>query len=199
MTYIAHEETYKGYVIKIHNDDSAESPRDWDNLGTITAWHRNYNLSDERHNYDVDDFIKEVVNDPNVISLPVYMYEHSGVALNTTGFSCRWDSGQVGWIHVHKDKVRKEYSVKRITKKIRDKVESVLRSEIETYSKYVNGEVYGYVVEDKDGEHVDSCWGFIGDYDDEYMMQCARDAIDYEETQRLPLLANAGLLKGEAA
>lgn len=195
MDYIAHTEEYKGYTINVRNDECAESPREWDNLGTITAWHRNYNLSDEKHNYDVDTFVAEVVNNKNVISLPLYMYEHGGVALSTSAFSCRWDSGQVGWIHVDKDKVRKEYGVTRITKKVLERVLKVLESEVDTYGKYVNGEVYGYEVLDPQGEHVDSCWGYIGDSDDEYMLQCARDAIDYEEKQRMPLLAHAKLME----
>ena len=33
---------------------------------------------------------------------------------------------------------------------------------LEFYTKLVNGEVYGYVLEDEDGQVVDSCGGFIG-------------------------------------
>lgn len=187
-------EEYKGYTINIEQDDSAESPRVWDNLGTITAWSRRYNLSDSRHSYDVADFRRDVINNPNVISLPVYMYEHGGVALSTGPFSCQWDSGQVGWIHVDKDRARKEYNVKRITKATLNKVLACLESEIETYSKYLNGEVYGYDVKDPNGDSIDSCWGFIGDYDDSYMLQQARDSIDYAEREAFPLLSHANLI-----
>ncbi len=38
--------------------------------------------------------------------------------MNTTGFSCPWDSGQVGWVFVSKKKVREEYGVKRITESL---------------------------------------------------------------------------------
>jgi len=55
--------------------------------------------------------------------------------------------------------------------------------------------VYGYEVLDAQGEHVDSCWGFIGDSDDEYMLQQARDAVDYAEKERMPLLAHAELME----
>lgn len=195
MDYIAHTEEYKGYTINVRCDNIAESPREWDNLGTITAWHRNYNLSDERHNYDVETFVEEVVNDKNTISLPLYIYEHGGIALSTAPFSCRWDSGQVGWIHVSKDKIRKEYGVTRITKKVLERVLKVLESEVDTYGKYVNGEVYGFEILDADGEYIDSCWGFIGDSDDKYMLETARDVIDCEEATRLPLLAHAKLLE----
>lgn len=36
------------YVLKIIQDDSPESPRDWDNLGTMACWHGRYTLGDEQ-------------------------------------------------------------------------------------------------------------------------------------------------------
>ena len=36
-----------------------------------------------------------------------------------------------------------------------------LRQEVETYSQYLSGDVYGYEIH-KHGEVVDSCWGFYG-------------------------------------
>ena len=32
------------------------------------------------------------------VFLPLYLFDHSGITMNTSGFSCPWDSGQVGWI-----------------------------------------------------------------------------------------------------
>jgi hypothetical protein len=169
-------------VLEIFHDDSPISPRSWDNLGTIVAWHRNYNLSEEDYNecrdfleaktyqhYESDEGIEnasdqrlmDLFEKDNII-LPVYMYEHSGIALSTTSFSCRWDSGLLGYIFVSKERIRNEYGVKRITKKVLEKVESVLKSEIDVYGDYLNGSVYGYVLKDDKGEEVDSCWGFYG-------------------------------------
>lgn len=37
----------KHYCLHIHQDDFAESPRDWDNLGFMACWHRNYRLGDK--------------------------------------------------------------------------------------------------------------------------------------------------------
>lgn len=82
--------------------------------------------------------------------------------MSTKPFSCPWDSGQVGWIHVSLSKVREEYGVKRVTKKIREQAISMLEQEVEEYSQYLSGEIYGYVIEDKTGRLVDSCWGFYG-------------------------------------
>lgn len=41
--------------------------------------------------------------------LPVYMYDHSGLTINTTGFSCPWDSGLLGWIYASHDKIKEEF------------------------------------------------------------------------------------------
>ena len=43
------------------------------------------------------------------VILPLYLYDHSGITMNTTGFSCPWDSGQVGWIYADADCIKKEY------------------------------------------------------------------------------------------
>ena len=37
-----------------------------------------------------------------MVILPLYLYDHSGITMNTCGFSCPWDSGQVGWIYADK-------------------------------------------------------------------------------------------------
>jgi hypothetical protein len=158
-----HTESYKGMTIKIHTDELAESPRDWDNLGTMCCFHRRYSLGD-KHSMTVEE-AKELVQRADVISLPLYLYDHSGITMNTTGFSCPWDSGQVGFIYVTKEKVRKEYGKKSVSPKLRAKVLECLRGEVQTYDDFIRGNMYGYVIEDKNGNHVDSCWGFFGDYD----------------------------------
>jgi len=181
-----YSEEYKGYNIEIDNDDDITSPRiDCDNLGTMVCFHRNYNLGDKGHDYrsgnynSWDELQSAIVKDhtPAVI-LPLYLYDHSGITMNTTGFHCPWDSGQVGFIYVSKAKVREEYSTKRITKKILETVIKVLVSEVETYDQYLRGEIYSYVIEDSDEEVIDSCCGFYGDYE-EHCLPEAKNSVDY--------------------
>lgn len=166
------------YTINITHDEYADSPREWDNLGTMVCFHRRYNLGDE-HCYDKEDFNswdeleKQIVKDNGpCIILSVCMYEHGSIALSTSSFSCPWDSGQIGFIFVPKSKVRSEYGYKNITPQRRCKIENILSSEVSTYSHYLNGDVYGYVIEDESGEEVDSCFGFYG-YD-----ECENEAND---------------------
>lgn len=179
------EETIGNYILRTYYDSSPESPREWDNLGTIVAKHSRYNLADKdapsisMDNFsnwgEIELFLKEYY-DAKVI-LPVYMYEHSGVALSTSSFSCRWDSGQVGFIYITKEKILSEYGGKIVTKQLREKVEAVLRSEIKTYSQYLNGEVFGYrtfkVGEEE--EEIDSCWGY---YSEEEAIEEAKGIIE---------------------
>lgn len=92
--------------------------------------------------------------------------------MNTTGFSCPWDSGQVGEILVTKERVREEFGVKRVTKSILERVRETMLSEVEIYDQYLRGDVYRFVVVKKvkcpacghvDEEVVDSLCGFYGD------------------------------------
>ena len=98
---------------------------------------------------------------------PLYKYEHSGVAFSTEPFSCRWDSGQIGWIAITKES-------QKLTGILEKCFDDVIKSELKTYEEWVNGECYGYVIPELD----DSCWGYIGDYD--FCIEDAKDIIDYK-------------------
>ena len=108
------------------------------------------------------------------VYLPVYGYEHGGMSVSTGRgypFNDRWDSGLFGIIAVSKDKIRKEYGCKRVSKNLREKVLDILRAEVETLNQYFNGEVYSYAVADKKGDIVESCCGYYS-YED-----CEQDAV----------------------
>jgi hypothetical protein len=171
-----HEETIGNYIIKIYQDESPYSPREDDNLGTMICFHRRYSLGD-KHNFSVEE-AQDMTKEKDIISLPLYLYDHSGITINTTGFSCRWDSGCVGFIYVTKEQVRKEYDVKKITKDIIEKVKKVLEAEVKVYDQYLTGDVYGYQVFEvskcelghEHEEEVSSCWGYYGEE------ECINDA-----------------------
>lgn len=175
---------FENKIVEICADDSAENPRDeMDTVGTMWCWHRHYQLGSRKESREkaVDPkdhsgwhaLRKEIEKrEKPVVILPVYMYEHSGVTLSTEGFSCPWDSGQVGFIFATREAVLEAFVTKRITKEIRERVESRLKAEIKTYSAYVNGDVYGFRVLEGD-EEIDSCWGFYGSEEIPYMLEAA--------------------------
>ena len=157
-------------VLNIYQDSSEhDNPREWDNLGTMICSHKRYRLGD-KHDFDFNDYgswdeAEEAIKKKykTAVILPLYLYDHSGITINTIGFSCPWDSGRVGFIIISKEKVRKEYSVKRISPKLLERVTGYLKNEVETYDQYLTGDVYRFEVTDIDGNHIDSCAGFYGD------------------------------------
>ena len=162
--------TTKNYTLKLEHDELAESPREWDNLGKMICFHKRYTLGDD-HDYRPEDYsgwdemqTAIIKNEDAAIILPIYMYDHSGITISTSPFSCPWDSGRIGFICISKKKIREEYSVKRITKKLIDRVTEYLKGEVETYDQYLRGDVYCFTVTNNEtGEEEDSCGGFFGD------------------------------------
>ena len=114
--------------------------------------------------------------DKYFIILPLFVYEHGSITMNTSGYHCPWDSGQVGFIYVSIADVKKEYGWKRLTSKRRAQIESYLQGEVTTYDHYLTGDVWGYVIEDEEENHIDSCWGFY-EYD-----ECEQEAKSIVES-----------------
>lgn len=161
-------------TVTISQDDDPESPREFDNLGTMVCWHKRYSLGDGKPDCDASEFNP---NDSSyAICLPLYLMDHSGISISTRSFRDMWDSGQVGWIFVTKEKLLKEWSRKKLSKKLLALAEKNLICEVETYNQYLTGEVYGYAIsiENEDGEttDLDSCSGFFG-YEN-----CKKEAIE---------------------
>ena len=152
--------THNNKTINIKQDEYPTCPRSWDNLGTMVCFTRNYRLGD-KHDLTSED-LEAITKSNEYLSLPLYLYDHSGLTMNTTGFSCSWDSGCVGAIFVSKETIRKEYGWRNITQKRKEQIIGYLKGEVETYDQFLTGDVYGYEIVDTDGNLEDSCWGFFG-------------------------------------
>ena len=167
---------YKGMYYNIEQDEYPESPREWNDLTVMVCQHRRYNLGDVQYpdnyydgwyNWFYHHLKEEGINFKDAIFLPLHLYDHSGITINTTGFSCKWDSGKVGFIYMTKAKAREAFKVKRITKKIEQKVLNYLIDNVEEYDLYLRGEVYRYKIyrtkDDIEAETEEtSCGGFYG-------------------------------------
>jgi hypothetical protein len=145
-------------VVRIAYDPEPESPREWSNLGTMVCWHRGYNLGDGKPECSPSEFNP----DAHAVCLPLYLYDHSGITMRTSPFSCPWDSGQVGWIYCDRATILKEYGKRHLSKALIARVTEALEAEVNAYDELLTGQVYGFVVEDSEGNHLDSCWGFYG-------------------------------------
>lgn len=144
---------YKGFTIETHYDQDPLSPLDDEDQEGIKIWVH----PRSRHrigNVEAPEFPME----PGDVTLPLYLYDHSGIAISTTPFSCPWDSGQVGWVYLPKKQVERFFEDDN-----ENRARKMIVSFIAHYNKYLQGEVYGYVVEDSDGFHLDSCWGIYDD------------------------------------
>lgn len=177
------------YTYHIEHDESCPSPRENDNLGTIAAWHRRHTLHDDHCQPkgpegftrwlaemtgtawgDTSDAVCRRIADREYIVLPVYLFDHSGLALSTSPFGDPWDSGQVGYIFCSKADARNEWGVKRLSKKREMQVIDQLKAEINEYSQWLGGDCWGYMIdsvspddpEEVIAEGIDACWGFIG-------------------------------------
>jgi len=136
----------KKYELKVEHDDDPMNPRrEWDNLGTMVCFHKRYDLGDKT-DYRSQDFdsweeLEEGIleNEGEVVMLPLYLYDHSGITISTKPFGCNWDSGKFGVIFVSKHKINKEGIDG-------SKVLEYLDNEVKSYDSYLRGEVYQYRV-----------------------------------------------------
>lgn len=98
---------------------------------------------------------EELETESNVKVLAIYpinKYEHSGVAYSL-GSKSGFDYSNNGF-YIITDKTQKVLGTKK------EDWEKAIISELETYNKWVNGEVYRFTLYDKNGEVEDSCGGF---------------------------------------
>lgn len=180
---------YKGHNINIYYDEEPLNPReDFDNLGTLYTVHRRYRPEKELdEHFDINEVFADIRNAEfkdsflkKYIALPVYLYDHGGITISTSSFSCPWDSGLFGIIAVSLEDVRKEYGWKAVTTKRREKIEEYLRGEIEMLDNYYTGEVYGVELtpKDDDTEVIHNCWGYFGERGIQEMESECKSIVD---------------------
>lgn len=174
--YIESTTIHKGYTVKIIADQDAQPPDEFGDEGRFIVTTRNRYFERLHNGKDAAEVMEDKDFTKKYWIFPLYMYAHSGVALNLGRggqFSDPWDSGQVGFVFCAKSERR--YRVRDFKKSW-----SALRSAesyIEEWNQYLSGDVWGYVIEDADGNYVDSCWGFYG------LEYCRSEALSYVPTE----------------
>ena len=148
-----------------HYDDST-TPREW--LAELaaeidpTVWSRieywesgrgyiqclnqsngNYDRADDLAESRREKIIDKALKD--CIIIPLYLYDHSGITIKASPFSCPWDSGQVGYIYATPEMIRKEYG--KLNKATREQARNRMLAEVEEYDTYLTGDVHCMVVE----------------------------------------------------
>ena len=150
-----------GYTLRILTDDHPESPADWVTLGRIAYTSDRYTLGTEHVSQERAQEILDGIEDGSLFGLPVYAYVHGGATISTRPFSCPWDSGQSGFVYCRASDAEDWWDADP-DPDFRQNALRVLRRQVETFDQYLRGDVYGYTITDKNGDVVDSCWGFYG-------------------------------------
>lgn len=155
-------------IISIDNDSSNHNPRTCDNLSTCIFVGGKKSLGD-KHNINPMDYNewnemhKAIIREYKPAFVKgVYLYSHSGETIKLSPFVCQFDSGQIGFIIVSKEAIRKYYGIQRVTNVYLDKAEKLLLSEFKELKQYVEGEIYHFQLNDENGNEIDSCGGFFG-------------------------------------
>jgi hypothetical protein len=173
-------------------------PREFDAyLGTMVCWHSRYALGDEQPREDWTEYFAGVLGmdmddrdlnrdqvvhamDRELIVLPLYVYEHGNITIQTAPFSCYWDSGQVGFVYVERRVAKEQMGWTRMTQGRIEQIETWLQAEVAEYDAYISGETYGMVVVDSRDDLLDSCYGFYGA---DALAAGARDAFEFWTTE----------------
>lgn len=108
-------------------------------------------MQHDKENCDVDLF-----NKYHVFGLEAYIHSGVSLALSHEGNfpDRRWDVSQLGAVLIAKTEAKTNAKARKIAQGL-----------IETWNEYLSGNVYGYQIEDAEGNEIESCWGFYGDYD----------------------------------
>lgn len=211
-------EEYKEYKIFAEVDEFPQSPREWDNLGTMACWHRDYLLGDEEpqkqepahYLYDVltgvfpdwdipeqwnengmgdQEFIEEALAKlkEGAVVFPLVLLDHSGLWMRVGNSFAEdpggWDTSRVGFIFVTKEKIEKEFGDSDSTAIA--KAVLILTEEVNVYSQYLEGDVWGFIIEDENEDHVDSCREYYGhDFEGNGLLDTARNSVDCEIENR---------------
>jgi hypothetical protein len=160
---VTHED-HGGWKAEIKYDTEPQSPKDWDQLGTLVTWHRRGHWDEDGRKVfgDPSDFLEQA-KENNWRYIAVGAYEHGGITIfelgkGGPGTNCPWDSGQIGYIYTTPERSNEIMGKDATEQQVRE----ALQSEIKTWDQYMRGEVYGVVVKGPDGEERESCWGMYG-------------------------------------
>lgn len=114
--------------------------------------------------------ILEALNERDIVIMPLYLYDHSGITISVEDPKDPWDSGIVGFAYILKDEWFRDTD-SNDEEHWKDLAKQNIYDEVELYDMYIRGEVYGYCLSKithcptcghEEEEVLDSCGGFFG-------------------------------------
>ena len=191
---------YQGITIKVCQDNDPLNPReDWDNMGTMVCFHTGYTLGDKDTGFTDPEDLHTFLNENDCVYLPIFCYEHGGITISTSSFSCKWDSGQIGYIYATKERI-KEWQGIEGKLSVKDKANALksLQSEVKIMDNFCTGSVYRYEIPGIET----GCGGFFGyDHKESGLLDEAEGQIDYHIKTQAEKKARIlkGLIKSNVA
>ena len=154
--------------LEIWRDQDAINNREYSRFSTFVFSHGRYDLGDVAFTKAgtsgslFGDFVLQLLEVnlkiSDVIYYPVSMYEHGNVRM-FIGEVKDFDTGHLGYVYATKSDVRSDFG--RITDKVKAKVASFFESELEDYTNYINGDIFGFTTT-INGEVTEAVGGFNG-------------------------------------
>lgn len=147
------------YTLKVERDPDPQSPEEWGNTDLfLVGRHRSFTVRsiDGVAALDASAFDGKGSH----FAIPLYAYIHSGTHLflrkgdadTAAGSHAGWDTCEVGTVLVS----RTEWP------EAEDAL-AAAQSLVAEWNTYLSGDVWGYAIEDEDGNVEDSCWGYYGE------------------------------------
>lgn len=144
----------------------------------------------ERSDFEsIGELAEKLADEGAVCVLPLYLFDHSGISISAGGNyvgrgdtasggrdefgnANGWDTTLCGVIYTTPERVKELcgegkdgalYCPPDWQGTPDEWIANQLKNEVELYDRYLRGEVYYFAVEDEQGEHLNSCGGFLPD------------------------------------
>lgn len=186
-------EQYRNCTINITQDEFSDNPLDYepDSFGVDFSGHRDLTNIGATCPFDAGELIQAIVFNKGTAYMQilediegykefadeyywqtVYLYDHGVRVFDTASFIGRahhasWDSGLAGIVFISKKDFKEQIGS--------DDYDKYLQDCIRNFSDWQAGNCYCYEVLDSNGEQIDICGGYIGDY----TTCCLEDAKSY--------------------
>lgn len=162
------------FFMTAEQDNMPINPREDACNSCTICYVRNSYLGSSKYDNDMDFTDSDDLNDyldglkdrgTEFVSVPLYAYVHSGITISTGSFNDPWDSGCFGVAICTKEQVVDAFGD---DTDWQQHAKDIIEGEIETYDKYIRGDVYVYTVceydkDTHDWDIIDTCSGYYSD------------------------------------
>lgn len=150
-------------ILRDQDNQHMDPTQDDFRLVKLALFHKRYNFTNDLDivsgDYDGwDHMLRDIIKRFKPLAiLPVYMYEHGGITISTSAFSCPWDSGLLGYALITKE----DFKAEGLDKKKHDP-KKIIDDFIKYYDRYLTEPSYSYNYNDD---------GYISGYFDDQLLE----------------------------